>query len=214
VSGETWSETTGGPVAPAGWGAAPSFLPPAVAVRMRQSDAKEAIAAREAEAEQETRREELHQRALSLYAEQATARGELLSAVALATGQVRGRSIADILEAARLAGDREDLVTEARLRREGHGDPAQLTHVEVAEPVILTSPVKRSIASRSRRWQAWREKVAAAEAARRAVEADRAAFASRNDIGLVDGVTIRPREDRDAVVFARHAAASRPVSYR
>jgi len=152
---------------------------------MAQSDAKEAVAAREAEAEQEAHREALHQRALSLYAQQAEARGELLSAVALATGQVPGRTIGDILAAAVASADREDMVTEARLRREGHGDPEPL-HVEVGEPLILASPVKRSIANRSRRWQAWRERVAEAEAARKAVEDDRAAFASRNDIGLAE----------------------------
>jgi hypothetical protein len=38
----------------------------------------------------------------------------MVSAVALATGQVSGRSIADILAAAVAAGDREDRVTEAR----------------------------------------------------------------------------------------------------
>jgi hypothetical protein len=118
----------------AGWGV-PSFLPQAVAMRMRQADAQEAVAAGEAEDEAETHREELRQRHLGLYAQQAAARGELVSAVALATGQVSGRTVADILAAGAAAGDREDLVTEARLRREGHGDPEPL-HVEFGEPTI------------------------------------------------------------------------------
>jgi hypothetical protein len=80
------------------------------------------------------------------------------------------------------------VITEARLRREGHGDPDPL-HVEVGEPVIIASPIKRTIASRSRRWQEWQEKKRAAENARRAVEASR-------DLGLVDGVTLHPRAGR------------------
>ena len=63
------------------------------------------------------------------------------------------------------------------------------------------------------------------DARRQLEQAERAAWQSRNGYGLVDNVTVRPREDRDNVVFARHAAArqyeqacreigQRPVSYR
>jgi hypothetical protein len=176
----------------AGWGAAPSFLPPAVARRALRDDAREAIEARRAEAEQEARREELRQRALSLYAEQATARGELVSAVALATGQVHGRSIAEILEAGRLAGEREDLVMTARLHREGHGDPEPL-HVEFGEPRILTPAARSSIGlrifNRARRF---------GEAQRTRAAAEAAARASADDFGFV--CERRPREDADPVV--------------
>ena len=178
----------------AGWGAAPDFLPPSVARRALRDDAREAIAEKQAEAEREALAEERHSRAMTLYCQQAEARGEEISAVALATGKIRGRSVQDILTAAVAAADRADVITEARLHRDGHGDPEPL-HVEFGEPVIAVSPVKRSILTRSRHWQEWQEKKKAAEAARRAVEADR-------DLGLVDGVTFRPRSEPPAVPTA------------
>jgi hypothetical protein len=79
------------------------------------------------------------------------------------------------------------VIAEARLHREGHGDPEPL-HVEFGEPRIAISPIKRSILTRSRHWQEWQDKRKAAEAARRAVEAE-------HDLGLVDGVTFRRRSE-------------------
>lgn len=174
-----------------GWGSAPGFLPPAVALRARQADAKEAVAARQAEDDAETHREELRQRHLGLYAQQAAARGELVSAVALATGQVPGRTVGEILAAGAAAGDREDLVTEARLHREGHGEPV---HIEVGEPVIqqARSETGRKIFNRARRFRDMLE-------ARRQLEAaEKAAAASRNDYGFV--CERRGRDDGDPVV--------------
>lgn len=92
----------------AGWGV-PSFLPPGVARRMVHADAQEAIAAKQAEAERELLAEERHSRAMALYCQQAEARGEEISALALATGQVRGRSVQDILTAASAAADCADV---------------------------------------------------------------------------------------------------------
>ncbi len=171
----------------AGWGT-PSWLPPGIARRMAQESAREAREAKQAEREQETRREQVRERAMSLYVQQAEARGEVVTAMQLATGQVTGRPIADVFAAAIAAGDRDDVITEARLNRLGHGEPKRV-HVEVGEPVIAGSPVKRSIASRSRHWQEYLARKAAAEAARRAVDADR-------DHGLVDDVTPRHRPER------------------
>ena len=173
----------------AGWGV-PGFLPPAVARRALRDDAREAIESKRAEAERELLAEERRSRAMALYAEQAELRGEVVTAMQLATGQVSGRSIADILAAASAAADRDDVITAARLHRDGHGEPERV-HIEVGEPVIVASPVKRTIASRSRRWQDWQERKAAAEAAKRAVEADL-------DHGLVDGVTFRRRSESAA----------------
>ena len=176
----------------AGWGAAPSFLPPAVARRALRDDAREARETRLAEAERERLMEERHSRALDTYRAQAEARGEVLDVMALATGQVHGRSIADILEAARLAGDREDLVMAARLHREGHGDPEPL-HVEVGEPRLLTGAARSSIGlrifNRARRF---------GEAQRTRAAAERAAEVSRHDFGFV--CERRPREDARTVV--------------
>jgi hypothetical protein len=171
----------------AGWGV-PSFLPPAVAMRMRQSDAHEATAAREAEAEREAHREELRQRHLGLYAQQAASRGELVSAVALATGKVPGRTVQEILHAGSLAGDRDDVIAMARLHREGHGDPEPL-HVEVGEPVIQQARSEKAlrIFHRARKFRA------VLEARRQLEQAEKAAAASRNDYGLVDNVHPRGR---------------------
>jgi hypothetical protein len=174
----------------AGWGL-PDFLPPRVVRRALRDDARETIAARQAEEERERLAEARHSRAVALHCEMAEARGEDISAVAIATGRFSGRSVLDILAAAGAAGDRQDVIDQARLYREGAGDPAPL-HVEVGEPRIISSPVKRSIASRSRHWQAWRERVAEAEAARLAVRADREALAHRNDLGIAAG-TLRAR---------------------
>jgi hypothetical protein len=203
VSGETRSAAAGGP-APAGWGV-PSFLPPAVAARALRDDAREALEARRAEDERERRAEERHSAAMALYAQQAEARGEVLDVMAMARGEVRGRSVQDILAAAVAASEVEDRRAEMWAWQQGHGEPERL-HVDVGEPRLL-APAARSatamaIFHRSRRFQDWLEKRKAAEAARRAVEAE-------HDWGLVDNVTVRPREDRGDVVFARHEAARR-----
>jgi hypothetical protein len=165
----------------AGWGV-PDFLPPAVARRMLRDDAREVREAKQAEAERETRAEERHQRAMALYAEQAELRGEVVTAMQLASGQVPGRPIAAILEAARQAGDRDDVITAARLHREGHGEPERV-HVEVAEPVIL-APAARSIAGRAIATRA-RRFWDVLEARRKLAAAERAAEASKNDYGFV-----------------------------
>jgi hypothetical protein len=162
-----------------------------VARRAAQDDAREAIAAKHAEAERELLAEERHSRAMALYCQQAEARGEVVTAMQLATGQVSGRSIADILAAAVAAGDRDDVTTAAKLHRLGHGEPERL-HVEVAEPVILApaarSATGRAIATRARRF------VDVLEARRQLAAAERAAEASKHDYGLVEGV--HPRAGR------------------
>ena len=58
---------------------------------------------------------------MALYAEQAEQRGEHVSAFALATGQVPGRSAAEVLAAAAAAADIEDARAEARARRAEDG---------------------------------------------------------------------------------------------
>ena len=170
----------------AGWGAAPSFLPPAVARRALRDDAREAVAAKQAEAERELLAEERHSRAMALYCQQAEVRGEEISALALATGQVRGRSVQDILAAASAAADRADVVTEARLHREGHGAPEPL-HVEFGEPVIqqARSETGRAIFHRARRFRA------VLEARKALAEAERAAGATRDHFPLAQPITLR-----------------------
>ena len=165
----------------AGWGV-PGFLPPNVRRRMLRDDAREAREAKQAEAAREAQAEELHQRAMRLYAEQAELRGEVVTAMQLASGQVPGRPVAAILEAARQAGDRDDAITAARLHRQGHGEPERV-NIEVAEPVLL-APAARSAAgwkifNRARHFRDLLE-------ARRQLEAaEKAAAGSRNDYGFV-----------------------------
>ena len=186
---------------------------------MAESDAREALESKRAAAEQESRREESHARALALAREQAELRGEVVDPLAFARGEVNPRPIRDILAAAMAAAAVEDRRDGLRLHREGHGEPARL-HVEVGEPVIHHAPAARSrigrvIASRARHSRDL------LDARRRAERAEQAVWESRNDYGLVDGVTVRPREDRGDVVFARHQheracaeIGQRPVSFR
>ena len=58
---------------------------------------------------------------MALYAEQAELRGEHVSAFALATGQVPGRTAGDVLATAAAMADIEDRRAEARARREENG---------------------------------------------------------------------------------------------
>ena len=179
-----------------GWGT--DWLPPHIQRRVAQDDAREALESKRAEAEREVRAEERHQRAMELHKEQAELRGEVIDVLAMARGEVPGRTVEDILASARAAMARDDVITAAKLHRDGNGDPAPV-HVEVAEPRLLTgSPVRRSIASRSRRWQAWQEKKKAAADARKAVEASL-------DNGLIKGVT--PRSRPTAALTARSGPA-------
>jgi hypothetical protein len=184
----------------------PGFLPPAVARRMARDDAREAIEARRSEADREAQAEERHERALDTYRQQAEARGEVLDVMALARGEMRGRGVSEILASAAAAAAADDRRDEMRAWRDGHGDPEKL-HVFVGEPNIVTAPAARSatgwkIFNRARHFRDM------LDARRQLEQAERAAWQSRNGYGLVDNVTVRPREDRDNVVFARHAAAS------
>jgi hypothetical protein len=171
------------------WGT--DWLPPSVARRAARDDAREQREAHAADAERERRVEDAHQRHLALAAEQAGLRGDVVTALQLATGQVRGRSVAEILDAGRLAGDRDDVIAAARLHRDGHGTPEPL-HVEVGEPVLhqARSETGWKIANRARHFRDLLD-------ARKALAAaERAAEQSRLDYGLVDGVTLQPRAGR------------------
>jgi hypothetical protein len=176
----------------AGWGT-PAWLPPGVVRRQAQEDAREALESKRAAAERELRTEERHQRALGAYCEAAAARGEVVSVMDLAAGRVTGRTVQAVLAEALAASEVDDRRDTLRLQREGAGAPV---HVEVAEPVLLQarSETGRRIFSRSRRF------FDVLEARRRLKDAEAAARASVNDYGLVDGVTLRSREDDDPVV--------------
>jgi hypothetical protein len=167
-----------------GWGI-PEWLPPAV----RRSIAKEELAAqretRQADAERERRDEERHNRALAAYREQAEQRGQVVDVMALARGEVRGRSVQDVFADALAASARDDARDAHRVHRDGTGPP-EILHVEFAEPNII-APSARSerglvAFNRYRRWKD-------AHDARRRAEA--AEEASQLDWGIIDGVTAR-----------------------
>jgi hypothetical protein len=97
----------------------PGWLPKSTQKAMRSEAAREYRAARDAEIERDQRHEAKRSAAMALYAEQAEQRGEHVSAFALATGQVQGRSAAEVLAAAAVMADREDAREAWRERREG-----------------------------------------------------------------------------------------------
>ncbi len=96
----------------AGW------LPPAVARRVADDDAHERAQARRDEAERADQADACRENALAAYKTAAEARGEVVSAVQLATGEGIGRTTADIFGDAIAAADREDARTAARQRHE------------------------------------------------------------------------------------------------
>jgi hypothetical protein len=95
-----------------------SWLPAGVQRRLAVEEQAERREARNAEQEQAERAEQSHDKALNAYRAAADARGEVVSAMALATGQGIGRSIGDVFADARLAAEREDGRAAAKQRRE------------------------------------------------------------------------------------------------
>jgi hypothetical protein len=162
---------------------------------MAQEDAHERVQAAAEEQARADRAEEWHQRNLAMAREQAEARGDVVSALQLARGEVRGRSIQDIFAGAIEASARQDAVDAARLHREGAGEPQKL-HVEFGDPILhhAVTPAKRAILNRSRRWTEYRERRAAAEAARAALDAEL-------DHGIIDGVQLNREREPQAPAY-------------
>jgi hypothetical protein len=101
---------------------------------------------------------------MAMAREQAEARGEVISAMALATGQVPGRTVADIFRSALAASEREDAIAAARASREG----AQPVHIDYfADPVLHTARSEKGLRMfhRYRRWRDAVDKRRAAEEA-------------------------------------------------
>jgi hypothetical protein len=99
-------------------GDVPGWLPRSTQKARRAEAAREYREARDAALDQEQRAEAKRSAAMALYAQQAEQRGEQVSAFALATGQVPGRSAAEVLAAAAVMADREDAREAWRERRE------------------------------------------------------------------------------------------------
>lgn len=107
------------------------WLPPSVQRRIADEDARERAAGKREEAVRADVADQAHDRALSAYRAAAEARGEVVSAVALATGADMGRTVGDVFADALAAAEREDGRAAARQRHED-GDTAFIG----GEPVI------------------------------------------------------------------------------
>jgi hypothetical protein len=112
----------------------PDFLPLATREVLAAEEIREA---RDAEREREQRAEIKRSAALAMYKDQAEARGEHVSALALATGQVTGRSTAEIFAAATAMADMDDAREAARQRR---ADSERLNLCFPGMPVSRSEP--------------------------------------------------------------------------
>ena len=101
----------------AGFGV-PSWLPPRLQRQLASLEAADALEARRAEHEREDRQEAAEERALQAYRQAAEMRGDVVSAVELATGQGTGRTLDEIFGDAIAHADREDARAAAREHRD------------------------------------------------------------------------------------------------
>lgn len=109
-----------------------SWLPTRVQRAQMAEAQAEAREARRADRERQDRADKLAESALVAYRNAAEVRGEYVSALDLATGNVPGRTVADIFAGARAAAEREDAIAAARQRRQdGSGE-----WIGAAEPRI------------------------------------------------------------------------------
>jgi hypothetical protein len=166
-----------------GWAA---WLPPKAQREIAREDARETAEARRAEGERQAAAEEWRERNLAMAKADAEARGQEITAMQLATGQIRGRSLADIFADARRAADAQDARDAAQLRREGDGGRV---HVEFVDDPVLhhgRGEVGLQLFNRARRFNdriRARKALAAAEE-REAIE-----------IPLQRTVELKPRRD-------------------
>jgi hypothetical protein len=124
----------------AGFAGGLEWLPARVQRAMAVEDARERAEAKRADAEREARREQKHETALALYRQQCDDRGEYVSALALARGEVTGRTLGDIMADAQASADRDNARAAARDRYKDGGD---WCYIGSGEPVIR-EPVSRS----------------------------------------------------------------------
>ncbi len=169
-----------------GWGAA-DFLPASVLKAQAIEERAERREARDAERQRAEYLEQRHERAVSSWKAMAEERGEMVTAMQIATGEGLGRTLEDVFETSRMLADREDARERARLAREGTPPPE---HIWFDEPRILqpVTPAKRSALIKSRRFTEWKQKQAAADAARKALEHEL-------DYGLVASQRPAPKAD-------------------
>jgi hypothetical protein len=214
MSGEVAIRAAGGP-APAGWGIA-AQLPPQIQRRMIDADHDDREAERDEKAERERRHEEAADRVVALGIAAAHARGEYPAPMELAAMRLPAddkerdartqAAIQHVLDTQRAQYQRE-LAWEKDHPRPPAGPPEKL-HIEFVDDPNIIAPAARNatglkIFHRARRFQRL------VEARRELEQAEKAAAASRNDYGLIDGVTLRSREYDDRVVAVPTAAPRR-----
>jgi hypothetical protein len=152
----------------AAWGT-PSWLPPGVRRAQYLEAQEEARETREAERARAERAERRWDEAVTAALRNAELRGEYVDLAGRLSGYTGARTVADVLESARLASEREDQVAAAKASRE----PGELAHVFVDEPVILAarSETGLKLFNRARKFAEMVSARSRADAARAALEA-------------------------------------------
>jgi hypothetical protein len=174
----------------------PDWLPVAAQRNLIHEEALRRRDAAVAERELEARRADLHEKNLHAYRQAAEARGEYVSALELATGQVTGRTMADVFRDAREAGDREDARAAVRARKEAQGEVPVLvgegsigrsgwpgSEYELNSQLERASDLHRDLVA----YRARRNYPEAAEAARAKSSASRSAYPSDEITRACDG---------------------------
>ena len=134
----------------------PVWLPLSVRRAQAAEERAEAQEARESARALAERVEARRAADLAMIASEADGRGEYLDPAALAAGRVTGRSLADVLESARLASEREDARAEVEDRRR-RGERLQFTGL-LEDPATRSAPAmtatRRAIEKASERFTA------------------------------------------------------------
>jgi len=126
----------------AGFGV-PDFLPLATRRALHAEEIREHREAKEAEAERERRAEARRSANLAMFKDMAEARGQHISAMELASGQVAGRTLGDIFAEASAMADMADAREAARERR----DSGQRLNLCIDSPAATRaeSPESRAV---------------------------------------------------------------------
>jgi hypothetical protein len=154
----------------AGFGDA-AWLPARVQRRIAAEEHAEAREARRSEAARVEAADAAREKSLGAYRAAAEARGETVSAMALATGEGIGRSMADVFADAIAAADHEDARQAAQARREAGLEPEHVVVGRSAWPeseYVLDRQVSQLEDNHRElvRWKARLDHAAAIEAAR------------------------------------------------
>jgi len=136
----------------AGFGV-PDFLPLATRRALHAEEIREHREAKEAEAERERLAEAHRSSNLAMFKDMAEARGQHISAMELATGQVAGRTLGDIFAEASAMADMADAREAARERRDS-GERLNLCFGEASRAKAAETREGREILNTVRHYQA------------------------------------------------------------